>query len=109
MSSRDRWQSVQSVCSRLTAVGKCRADAIVLVTQTNDAVHACAMFQVSVHLLEILLVGEYKRTPLKFRTPHPTPSQRFREYFCGISKIIDNQTKIKQKVGQKFMIVAIQQ
>ena len=87
MPSRDRWQSVQSVSSCLNAVGKCRADAINLVTQTNDAGPACAMFQVSDHLLEILLVGEYKRTPLKFRTPTPPPLNAFANISVAYPKL----------------------
>ena len=65
MSSRDRWQSVQSVCSCLTAVGNCSADDIYVVTQTNGAVSACALFHVSDHLLLSLKAGGYKR-----RTSH---------------------------------------
>ena len=90
VSSRDRWQSV-SVCTRLTAVGNSRADEIDLVTQTNEAVSACAVFHASDHLLLSLMAGEHKTTRLKYGTP--TPSQLYHEYFCGISRFIDDRTK----------------
>ena len=62
VSRRYRWQSDQSVCSRLSTVRNCRVEAIDLVTQRSDTVSACALFHVSDHLLVSLTAGEYKKT-----------------------------------------------
>ena len=84
------------------------ANDIYLVTQTNDAVSASALFHVSRHLFLSPMAGEYKRMPLKCRTPLAL-SQPFHEYFCGISGFKDDQTKRMQKFGKKMRILALQQ
>ena len=61
VSSRDWWQSYQSVCSCLSTVSNCRVDAIYLVIQRNDAASACALFHVSDHLHVSIMAGIYKK------------------------------------------------